>query len=514
MEKRALIAVGLSVLVLLAYQYFYIPSAPVQRAQPQAVNAPASQLSNATVTASAASAPTAIQNTAAAAPATRSINVTTDLYTAVFSTRGATLTSMSLNKFKDPEGKPISILQGGSPALAIGSKEDFSLSEQPFECDAPEAITLGPGHESATLTCRYSDAGRAVQRTYTFKQDSYLINIHDDVRGLPEYEITLGTALGINVPDKSLHTGPVALVDTDRKEYKEGKIEATETLTGPLKWVALEDKYFFSALVPGTSIGGARVWKGRDAAGAIGIFSPQGTGSYDFTLYAGPKELDNLKKLNLGIEHIVDFGFFSIIARPIFWMLNRINALVHNYGWSIIMLTILIRIPFIPIVNKGQESMRRLQELQPRMAEIKEKFAKDPPAHAARDDGPIQKAQGKPYGRMPADAASDTGVLRALQGAAGIDRAEGRAVCALDTRPLGEGPLLRPSARDGRLYVSSAEDDPRHRRRHPEEGHDAHARSLHVHVPELRLGARALLVVNNLLSISQQLYVMKKKKAA
>ncbi len=515
MERRALVAVGLSVLVLLAYQYFYIPSAPVQKASPQAVNAPAAAPANAALTVPAATAPpTGVQNaTAAAAPAARSITVSTDFYTATFSTRGGTMTAMTLKKFQNPDGSPISILNDGSPALAIGSKEDFSLSEQPFECDAPDAITLGPGHESATLICKFSDSSRAVQRTYTFKQDSYLINIHDDVRGLPEYEITLGTALGINVPDKSLHTGPVALVDTDRKEYKEGKIETTETLTGPLKWVALEDKYFFSALVPGTSVGGARVWKGKGAEGAIGIFGAQGTGSYDFTLYAGPKELDNLKKLNLGIESIVDFGFFSIIARPIFWMLNRINGLVHNYGWSIIILTILIRIPFIPIVNKGQESMRRLQDLQPRMAEIKEKFAKDPARMQQETMELYKKHKVNPMGGcLP--MLLQIPVFFALYKVLLVSIELRGAPFALWIHDLsGKDPYyVLPLVMGVSMLVQQ--------KMTPATG-DATQRKVMMLMPVIftfmflnfASGLVLYWLVNNLLSISQQLYVMKKKKA-
>jgi YidC/Oxa1 family membrane protein insertase len=97
-----------------------------------------------------------------------------------------------------------------------------------------------------------------------------------------------------------------------------------------------------------------------------------------YMLYAGPKDIDQLAALHLGLEHIVDFGFFSIIARPIFWLLKFINSFIGNYGWSIIILTIVLRIPFIPLLNKGQKSMKKLQELQPKMAEIKEKYKKDP----------------------------------------------------------------------------------------------------------------------------------------
>ena len=80
----------------------------------------------------------------------------------------------------------------------------------------------------------------------------------------------------------------------------------------------------------------------------------------------------------MGLEYIVDFGFFSVLAVPLFWALKLFYKIFGNYGWAIVLLTILIRIPFIPLVNKSQKSMKKLQELQPRMAEVREKFKKDP----------------------------------------------------------------------------------------------------------------------------------------
>lgn len=371
-------------MVLLVYQYLFIPNSTVPAARQAQVNSTGAVANNIAVTTPAnsstlAQAPASIANSVAAPATHRVITVKTDFYSAEFSTQGGTLTAFTLAKIKDADGSQLSILHPGSPyrALAIGSKEDFSLSSQIFSSDAPDVVMLGPDHQSASIAFSFADGARTVRRTYTFKQGSYLINIKDEVQGMPEYEITLGSALGVSIKDDSLHTGPVALVEADRKEFNPKKLDITETLAGAVKWIALEDKYFFSALVPTSSIAGARIWKGGDN-GAAGLFGAQGGGTYEFTLYAGPKELDNLKKLNIGIEHIVDFGFFSVIARPIFWLLNRIHELVPNYGWSIILLTLLIRIPFIPIVNKGQESMRRLQELQPKMADVRERFAKDP----------------------------------------------------------------------------------------------------------------------------------------
>lgn len=101
-------------------------------------------------------------------------------------------------------------------------------------------------------------------------------------------------------------------------------------------------------------------------------------GVNDYYVYIGPKEYDNLKKLGVGLEHIVDFGFFSIIAMPLFWVLKQFYSISNNYGVAIIILTTVVRIPFIPLINKSQESMKKMQDIQPRMAEVKEKYKNDP----------------------------------------------------------------------------------------------------------------------------------------
>jgi YidC/Oxa1 family membrane protein insertase len=101
-------------------------------------------------------------------------------------------------------------------------------------------------------------------------------------------------------------------------------------------------------------------------------------GTHTFVLFAGPKDHGRLASLDLGLEHIIDFGFFSIIARPLFWILKFFYRYIGNYGWAIVLLTIVVRVPFIPILNRGQRSMKKLQELQPKMNELKEKYKKDP----------------------------------------------------------------------------------------------------------------------------------------
>jgi YidC/Oxa1 family membrane protein insertase len=101
------------------------------------------------------------------------------------------------------------------------------------------------------------------------------------------------------------------------------------------------------------------------------------SGANSFHLYAGPKEHDTLAAFNIGLEHVIDFGFFSIIARPLFWVLKFFYSFLGNYGWAIVLITIVTRIPFIPLLNKSQKSMKKMQEIQPLMNDIKEKYKKD-----------------------------------------------------------------------------------------------------------------------------------------
>jgi YidC/Oxa1 family membrane protein insertase len=165
------------------------------------------------------------------------------------------------------------------------------------------------------------------------------------------------------------------LTGTDLKELAAKDLKEPKIFKENLKWIAQEDKYFFSALVPASPVEEARAFLVKDSP----VIAFKGkSGKNAFHLYAGPKEHDKLGALNLGLEHIVKFGFFSFIARPLFWVLKFFYSFLGNYGWAIILITIVTRIPFIPLLNKSQKSMKKLQEIQPKMNEIKEKFKSDP----------------------------------------------------------------------------------------------------------------------------------------
>ncbi|MEW6162484.1 MAG: membrane protein insertase YidC [Nitrospirota bacterium] len=364
MEKRALLAIALTFIVLFLYQYFFIKPEPRQVQKKERVEKKEE---------SVPVKPVELPVPKRIPPEEKEIRVETDLYSAVFTTRGGTLKYYEIKKYKDKEGKNVVLLKGR--ALGIGSKEDFELSDANFAVTAKD-IKLDKDKKSDSLVFEYADSGVSVRRTYTFYNDSYRAEIKDEVAGIPDYWITIGTDFGIH--DKKAtwtHIGPVLLKDTDRLEFDAKKLTEARSYREGLKWIAQEDKYFFASLVPLTSMEEAKVWKLKDSP-VIAFRSKPGINS--FILYAGPKEYDRLKALKLGLEHIVDFGFFSIIALPLFWILKLFYKFLGNYGWAIVLLTLIIRIPFIPLVNKSQKAMKKMQELQPRLAEVKEKYKKDP----------------------------------------------------------------------------------------------------------------------------------------
>jgi YidC/Oxa1 family membrane protein insertase len=381
MDKRTIIAIAIAFAIIFAYQVivtkFYKPEpqkvqkqAQVQEKEKPSVpaKAPEPALTDSVE-------PESVPFEA------KDIRVETALYSSIFTTRGATIKHYTLKAYKNKEGNDVALLNtpGILPPLSIGSKDTFNLSNVNFDVSASNGgqdLLLDKNKNTGSLVFVYRGPGALVKRTFTFYNDEYKIDLKDEMSGFHDYWITLGTDFGI-YDSKGLytHVGPVILQHTDRIALKTNKLKEAEIYKEGIKWIAQEDKYFFSALVPTSSIEEARAWK-MDNSAVIALRGKPGINS--FILYAGPKKQETLEKLNVGLEHIIDFGFFSIIARPILWLLNFFYKIIGNYGWAIIIVTIILRVPFIPLFEKSQKSMKKLQEMQPRMADLKEKYKKDP----------------------------------------------------------------------------------------------------------------------------------------
>ncbi len=369
MEKRTLIAIALSIAILIGYQYLFVKPL-TQPPAGEKIEGVTEKKDVAVPAQMPPVVPVALSDE-------REVKVETDMYVAVLTSKGGTVKRWDLKNYKDKDGINVSLLKGQGiyPALGIGAQDDFGFSKVNFNVIGKD-IRFDKYTKTGSIIFEYATPQYSIRRTYTFYTDKYRVDLRDEVSGLPDYWITVGTDFGIfDSKDSSAHVGPVLLKDTDRIELDTKKLNEVKSYREGLKWIAQEDKYFFAAIVPLNHMEEAKAWKVQDSSVIAFRGKP---GINNFLIYAGPKEHDRLKELNVGLEHIIDFGFFSILARPLFWILKFFYKFLGNYGWAIVFLTVIVRIPFIPIVNKGQKTMKKMQELQPRLNEIKEKYKKDP----------------------------------------------------------------------------------------------------------------------------------------
>lgn len=368
---RALLAVALSMLILFASQYFYSKYfQPTQTEKSSTIN---KTISQAETTKKAeverplkSSEPKVLKSD----ETHREVVIENEVFKVTLSNEGATIKTVELKKYKDSRGNPVRFVSSEISALSI--LKDSNYIKSLFSVD--DTKISFKNNDEAVVTFSYSDSEISVKRTYKFNKTDYAITVIDEVEGVNSYYVTLGKDFGVFDKEDAPHWGPVVLKEADRIEINPSKIKDS-IIYKDVNWVAQEDKYFFSALVPSVKSNQFSVVPYKDTA-VIFAELPQGKNIY--RVFIAPKEYDYLKKFDVGLEHIVDFGFFSIVARPLFWFLKFLYSIFGNYGIAIIILTVLVRIPFIPIVNRGQKSMQKLSELQPKLMQLKEQYKNDP----------------------------------------------------------------------------------------------------------------------------------------
>jgi YidC/Oxa1 family membrane protein insertase len=198
-------------------------------------------------------------------------------------------------------------------------------------------------------------------------------------------DVTLGTNFGIVEWGEGFIglMGSASLVDDKvLKETPDGEAERK----GDVKWSAIQDKYFLSVLMPQKASAALAKKEGDKLVSAGVRFPAPAAGStMAMQLYAGPKEYDTLKGLNAGLEDTIDFGWFvfgswglvKAVAKPIFYVLRFLHEFTHNYGVTIILLTMLIKLMFVPLQYKSYKSMKQMQVIQPKVLAIQNKFKDD-----------------------------------------------------------------------------------------------------------------------------------------
>lgn len=192
----------------------------------------------------------------------------------------------------------------------------------------------------------------------------------------------------------------------ETKGFDDLQEETTDVKLGPDSWVAMVQHYFFAAVIPSTEQ--SRVLAKYRANSAHPYLAqiltnnkvvPAGeTVAFDSTWYVGPKLQKQLPEVAKGLDLTVDYGVFTAISKPLFWVLEKIHGFVGNWGWSIVLLTVLIKLLFFKLSEAQYKSMARMRKLQPRIAILKERYKEDKPKFNQEMMGLYQKEKVNPLG--------------------------------------------------------------------------------------------------------------------
>ncbi len=318
--------------------------------------------------------------------------VNTDYFrTELSSLGGGTVISWKLKQYRDNEGDWIELIPDSARGN-LGLITHINLNQVVFDV---EADTSG---EVKTVRFIYPfEDGGSVEKVFVFRPDRYDVEmtvkfVYRDRSDLEDrYNIQWTTGLNPteeNIGGDNNYYQAFALQGDEQLKMKEGDTGLRE---GATRWVAIRTKYFLMALVPREPVGMAAELQGTKIqfenndwkTFTVQLTMPH-TGTLEesaqFTLYVGPMDYQQLKSYDVQLEKMMNFGW--TIIRPFsiafFYTLQFIYGIVHNYGWAIIIFSILVKIVLYPLTRKSYQSMRQMQALQPKMAALKEKYKKDP----------------------------------------------------------------------------------------------------------------------------------------
>ncbi len=387
MEKRLLLAAVLSLAVLALWELL-IPK-PKRPAAASAPGAGATPAAVSPVPQSAAQPAPAVAPRPVSLPPPVSgreeppVVVENSLVRATFSNRGAVLTSLVLLHHTDDEKRPLEIVRQLPPpaekplSIEFPSKPDLTSRVR----DALFAVAREP---DGTVRFSYADAEVAVTKQVRF-QAGYLFDVKVSVVG-PPYLLVVGTGLRNLSPQEqaSRYVMPGSAIAATGGGFARARPEKLEK---PVEWplvaggfAGLEDNYFLAVLLPrqaGTVVASPVPFKDKEGKPAPTIqVAVSGSGDLTARAYFGPKDVEVLESLNLGLEKTVDFGWYGILARPLLWLLKRTYGWIGNWGLAILLVTLAIRILLFPLMHKSYASMRKMQKLAPKMNAIRDKYKK------------------------------------------------------------------------------------------------------------------------------------------
>ncbi|MBF0474349.1 MAG: membrane protein insertase YidC [Deltaproteobacteria bacterium] len=409
MERNALLAFVCSMIILFVYLQFVSPlvrpippagglNQPEKQTEKKEAGAPQGEAT------SPAAAQPQIKSSPAVTPssskAPRIITVENDLFKAGFTEAGARLVSFQLKKYRKTvasDSPPMEMvneqaLDRTPLGLESTNKSIPDLDQAIFTADK-DKLSLGDRENTGAVAFSLITlSGVTIKKVFEFKSDSYLFDLSVTIENNSNEIINDNLILNIisgpfeTTGNQYGFTGLGALIDRHLEEEEVGSLEKGLKKTGIIGWVGYENPFFISAVIPKQSIEATvqaglldkakHVVKASFIGPAIQI-RPQEKHTSSYLLYFGPKNLAILKSLNISLDRAIDFGWFDIIAKPFLYLFDYSYKVVHNYGISIIFMTILVKIVFWPLTHKSYKSMNDMKKIQPMITKLREKFKDD-----------------------------------------------------------------------------------------------------------------------------------------
>ncbi|MBT0959964.1 membrane protein insertase YidC [Denitromonas iodatirespirans] len=342
--------------------------------------------------------------TTAAADSAPTLTVRTDSVVALISADGGDIIRLELTHHKATadKSKNYVLLDNGTRHIyaAQSGLTGPGLPNHKTRFTLPEGEqVLADGADSLTVRLSAPAAnGVAVDKLLTFHRDSYVIDVAYEIRNgsdtpvrtdayfqfLRDGEAAETTeAMGV-----STFTGPAFYTDANKFQ----KVSFDDIADGSAKfvkkddngWVAMVQHYFVSAYLPEQGV--QREYFARKindkfyTAGTIlpvDEIAPGATASVGARLYSGPQEQEHLEAIAPGLDLVVDYGWLTVIAAPLFWVLQWFHNLTGNWGWAIILVTICLKIIFFPLSAASYKSMAKMRTLGPRLQRMKEQYGDD-----------------------------------------------------------------------------------------------------------------------------------------
>ncbi len=341
-----------------------------------------------------------------AAPATprQNVTVTSDVMSLTFDSEGGTIKHSELLKYSDTvdEKKLMQVFEENAKRVYMGQTGliggNFPTHKTPMTV-MPGARELKDGQDSVQVRFESADMGGVkLVKTFTLKRGSYAVDVQHDVVNTGTAAVNPQLYMQLvrdgNKPEHestfySTFTGPAVYTEAKKyhkvefKDIESGKAEVDKSST--TGYVAMVQHYFASAwlLADGTQRDNF-VRKVGDNLYAVGMITPVGTvepgqtKSVNSRLFSGPQIEPMLEKLSPGLELVKDYGWLTILAKPLYWLLSELHSFLNNWGWSIVALVVLLKIAFYWLNAKAYSSMAKMKAINPKIQEMRERL-KDKP---------------------------------------------------------------------------------------------------------------------------------------